>query len=118
MQYAVEAVAPVFGRDADAYATALANIQEVLGAHYDGVVTLAKVRELGLRGSDGAETSLEWAAVDAEARFAALLPRVLKSKRRRWLRVGTAVIMGRLPNETRNLHTNHAEEFPRPQPIR
>ena len=48
-RYAAEAVAPVFGKRARAFALAAAGLQDVLGAHQDAVVAGAWLREAGAR---------------------------------------------------------------------
>jgi CHAD domain-containing protein len=57
-RYAAEAVAPVLGRKALAFARAAAGLQEVLGEHQDAVVTRALLRERGT----GAQPDVAFAA--------------------------------------------------------
>ena len=45
-RYAAEAVAPVFGKDARAFATAMEGLQETLGEHLDSLNTRARLRSL------------------------------------------------------------------------
>jgi CHAD domain-containing protein len=47
-RYAGETVAPVFGKDATAYAQAMENVQEVLGEHQDSVLTRERLRDLAV----------------------------------------------------------------------
>jgi CHAD domain-containing protein len=47
VRYAAEAVAPVFGKRARAFALAAAGLQDVLGEHQDAVVAAALLRENG-----------------------------------------------------------------------
>jgi CHAD domain-containing protein len=45
-RYAGESVSVVFGKDADAFAAAMENVQEALGEHQDSVLTRERLREL------------------------------------------------------------------------
>jgi CHAD domain-containing protein len=70
-RYAAEAAAPVVGRDAAAFAKAVAGLQEVLGEHQDAVVAGAWLRDAGARaGSRGAFVAGTLAGVE-RARAAA-----------------------------------------------
>jgi CHAD domain-containing protein len=68
VRYAAEAVAPVFGKKADAFAEAAAELQDVLGEHQDAVVAGAWLREAA---SDGADAFVAGQLVAMEARAAA-----------------------------------------------
>ncbi|WP_369056485.1 CYTH and CHAD domain-containing protein [Kineococcus terrestris] len=46
VRYAAEAVAVVFGKDATRFASAVTDVQEVLGEHQDSVVTRQRLRDL------------------------------------------------------------------------
>jgi uncharacterized Ntn-hydrolase superfamily protein/CHAD domain-containing protein len=50
-RYAGEAVAPVFGRNATAFAAAMENVQEALGEHQDSVLTRDRLHTLGVHAS-------------------------------------------------------------------
>ena len=50
-RYAGEAVAPVFGKDATAFAAALEGVQEALGEHQDSIVTRERLHELAVHAS-------------------------------------------------------------------
>lgn len=69
MRYAAEAVAPVFGKRARAFAGAAAELQDVLGEHQDAVVAGAWLRETGT----GAQAFVagELAALEVQAARAA-----------------------------------------------
>jgi CHAD domain-containing protein len=45
-RYAAEAMTPVFGKPARAFARAAANLQDVLGEHHDAVATGTRLREM------------------------------------------------------------------------
>jgi CHAD domain-containing protein len=45
-RYAAESVSGVFGKDADAFATAMEDVQEALGEHQDSVLTRERLRDL------------------------------------------------------------------------
>ena len=66
MRYASEAVAPVFGKRARAFAEAAAAVQDVLGEHQDAVVAGAWLREAAVSGSD-AFVAGELATIEAQA---------------------------------------------------
>lgn len=65
MRYAAEAVAPLFGKRARAFALAAAGLQDVLGEHQDAVVAGAWLREAGV-GAD-AFVAGQLAALEAQA---------------------------------------------------
>jgi CHAD domain-containing protein len=70
-RYAAEAAAPVVGREAAAFAKAVAGLQEVLGEHQDAVVAGTWLRDAGARaGSRGAFVAGTLAGVE-RARAAA-----------------------------------------------
>jgi CHAD domain-containing protein len=48
-RYAGESLTNVYGADAKAYASAMENVQEVLGEHQDAVVTRESLRDMGVR---------------------------------------------------------------------
>jgi len=66
VRYAAEAVAPVFGKRARAFAQAAADLQEILGEHQDAVVAGAWLREAAAAGAD-AFVAGELAAIEARA---------------------------------------------------
>jgi CHAD domain-containing protein len=74
-RYASEAVAPVFGKRARAFAEAAAALQEVLGDHHDAVVAGAWLRETA-----AAEPDLAFAAGQLDA----LEALAAQDARRRW----------------------------------
>ena len=45
-RYAAESVSRIFGKDADAFATAMEDVQEALGEHQDSVLTRERLRDL------------------------------------------------------------------------
>jgi CHAD domain-containing protein len=45
-RYAAESVAPVFGKDADRFAAAMEDVQEVLGEHQDSILTRDRLHDL------------------------------------------------------------------------
>jgi CHAD domain-containing protein len=65
-RYAAEAVSPVFGKRAEAFAQAAARLQDVLGDHQDSVVARAWLREAAEGGAD-AFVAGELAAIEAQA---------------------------------------------------
>jgi CHAD domain-containing protein len=65
-RYAAEAVSPVFGKRAEAFAKAAAELQDVLGDHQDSVVARAWLREAAEGGAD-AFVAGELAATEAQA---------------------------------------------------
>jgi len=73
-RYAAEAVAPVAGRSARAFASAAADLQSVLGTHNDGVVAVRWLREWSAGNSEaaafgaGAIAGLERADANASRR--------------------------------------------------
>lgn len=50
-RYAAESVAPVFGKDATAFATAIEAVQEALGEYQDSVLTRERLRDLAVHAS-------------------------------------------------------------------
>lgn len=92
-RYVAEAVAPVYGRDARRWAAAVADLQEVLGTHQDGVVTREALRELALQAHRSGENgftygrlhALEQAAADAAAvTWPAALAALRNKQLRKW----------------------------------
>jgi CHAD domain-containing protein len=65
VRYAAEAVAPVFGKKAGVFASAAADLQDVLGEHQDAVVAGAWLRHAGT--GEQAFVAGELAALEAEA---------------------------------------------------
>jgi CHAD domain-containing protein len=65
-RYAAETVAPVFGKQARAFARAMKDLQDVLGEHQDAVVAGAWLREAARSGGD-AFVAGELASVEAQA---------------------------------------------------
>jgi CHAD domain-containing protein len=66
VRYAAEAVSPVFGKRARAFAEAAVELQDVLGEHQDAVVAGAWLREAARSGSD-AFVAGELAAAESQA---------------------------------------------------
>lgn len=66
MRYAAEAVAPVFGKRARAFAEAAIAVQDVLGEHQDAVVAGSWLREAAASGAD-AFVAGELAAIESQA---------------------------------------------------
>lgn len=66
-RYAAEAVAPVFGKRARAFAKAAAELQEVLGEHQDAVVAQAWLREAVVGEAAGGETRKAFVAGELAA---------------------------------------------------
>ena len=65
VRYAAEAVAPVFGKRARAFAAAAVELQDVLGEHQDAVVAGAWLREIGI--GERAFVAGELAALESQA---------------------------------------------------
>jgi len=89
MRYAVEAVAPVFGKRAAAFANAAADLQDVLGEHQDSVVARAWLREAASAGADpfaaGQLVALEaQAAGEARERWPAAWKALSRKRLRFW----------------------------------
>ena len=86
-RYAAEAVSPVFGKRAEAFAEAAAGLQDVLGEHQDSVVARAWLREAAASGGD-AFVAGELAAIEAQAAAAARAawPKAWKTLSRKRLR--------------------------------
>ena len=89
-RYAAEAVAPVFGKRAEAFADAAADLQDVLGDHQDSVVARAWLREAAQDGAD-AFVAGELAAIEAQAaaEARAAWPKAWKALSRKRLRFWT-----------------------------
>jgi CHAD domain-containing protein len=66
VRYAAEAVSPVYGKRARAFAEAAVDLQDVLGEHQDAVVAGAWLREAARSGGD-AFVAGELASVEAQA---------------------------------------------------
>ncbi len=89
IRYAAEAVAPVFGKRADAFARAAADLQEVLGQHQDSVVAAAWLREVASGDGDafvaGQLVAMEaQAAAEARARWPAAWKALSRKRLRFW----------------------------------
>jgi CHAD domain-containing protein len=86
-RYAAEAVSPVFGKRAEAFAQAAARLQDVLGDHQDSVVARAWLREAAEDGAD-AFVAGELAATEAQAaaEARAAWPKAWKALSRKRLR--------------------------------
>jgi CHAD domain-containing protein len=93
-RYAVEALAPVFGRDAAAFAKKLSQVTEVLGEHQDAAIAKERVHELGTTADTdpqaafvmGVLRGVEQDCADAQRDvFVELWPEVRKPRWRRWL---------------------------------
>jgi CHAD domain-containing protein len=91
-RYAGEAVAPVLGDEADAFAKQMERVTEVLGEHQDAADAGAAIQELAANADPPASFTLG-ALYGAERhrvaatrrRFAKLWPKVSRRKWRRWL---------------------------------
>lgn len=95
-RYAAESVVPVFGGDAKRLATAMEDLQEVLGEHQDGVVTREVLRQLGAGATRSGENgftfgrlhALEQARAEAaDVRWPRVRKRISRPRLRRWLEV-------------------------------
>jgi CHAD domain-containing protein len=94
-RYLAEALAPVFGKQADRFASEMERVQEVLGEHQDAVVAgelLQRVAQAPRVGRAAFTLGVLYAqqqreAADARARFLALWPGVAKSRHRRWVKI-------------------------------
>ena len=86
-RYAAEAVSPVFGRRAEAFAEAAADLQDALGEHQDSVVARAWLRDAAASGAD-AFVAGELSAIEAQAAAAvrATWPKAWKALSRKRLR--------------------------------
>ncbi|WP_198663282.1 CYTH and CHAD domain-containing protein [Jiangella endophytica] len=93
-RYAAEAVAPVLGGDAKAFAKQIEKITEILGEHQDAAMAAAKARELA--NSDHASADVAFAlgvlasneralVHAARAAFADAWPNVRRTKWRKWM---------------------------------
>ncbi|MGZ8585913.1 MAG: CHAD domain-containing protein, partial [Actinomycetota bacterium] len=67
VRYAAEAVAPVFGKRAKAFAQEAAGLQDVLGEHQDAVVATAWLREAAKASASQAFVAGQLVAMEAEA---------------------------------------------------
>jgi CHAD domain-containing protein len=94
-RYLAEALAPVFGKPADLFASEVERVQEVLGEHQDAVVAgelLLRVAQAPRVGRAAFTLGVLHAqqqreAADARARFLALWPGVAKPRHRRWVKI-------------------------------
>ena len=93
-RYAGESLESTFGRDAERYAVAMEDLQEVLGEHQDAVVTRDVLRDMGVRAHLAGENAftygflagLEQARGDqAREAYADVLSDTSRHKVRRWL---------------------------------
>jgi CHAD domain-containing protein len=86
-RYAAEAVSPVFGKRAEAFAEAAAALQDVLGEHQDSVVARSWLRQAAASGGD-AFVAGELSAIEAQAAAAARAawPKAWKTLSRKRLR--------------------------------
>ncbi|SDU11516.1 CYTH and CHAD domain-containing protein [Jiangella alkaliphila] len=93
-RYAAEAVAPVLGGDAKAFAKQVEKVTEILGEHQDAAMAAAKARELA--NAEPASTDVAFAlgvlasnerayVHAARAAFADTWPHVRRAKWRRWM---------------------------------
>jgi CHAD domain-containing protein len=94
-RYAGESVAPALGAPAARFASAMEDVQEVLGEHQDGVVTRRLLLGLAATAQDAGESTFTYGRLHAreEARaqdglraFDDLWPSASRAKLRRWLR--------------------------------
>lgn len=96
LRYAAEAVTPVYGSDAAAFARLAENLQELLGTHQDATVARSLLRDWGLRAQAAGEPTAftlglllgleECRARTAERDFFDLWPEASAGRHRRWLR--------------------------------
>jgi CHAD domain-containing protein len=86
-RYAAEAVSPVFGKRAEAFADAAADLQDALGEHQDSVVARAWLRDAVASGAD-AFVAGELSAIEAHdaAAIRATWPKAWKALSRKRLR--------------------------------
>jgi CHAD domain-containing protein len=86
-RYAAEAVSPVFGKRAEAFAEAAADLQDELGEHQDSVVARAWLRDAAASGGD-AFVAGELSAIEAHdaAAIRATWPKAWKALSRKRLR--------------------------------
>jgi CHAD domain-containing protein len=89
MRYAAEAVVPVFGKRAAAFAKAAADLQDVLGEHQDSAVARAWLREAASSGADrfaaGQLVALEaQGAAEARERWPAAWKALSRKRLRFW----------------------------------
>jgi CHAD domain-containing protein len=93
-RYAGESLTSVYGGDAKAYASAMEQVQEVLGEHQDAVVTRGALRDMGVRahlaGENGFTYGLLAGLEEARARsareaYASAWAKARKKKLRRWM---------------------------------
>lgn len=96
-RYAVEAMVPVFGDPAKAFAKQLEQVTEQLGEHQDAVIAADTARRMagrrGVGGRTGFGLGLLYAAerdkvTAARAAFGRLWPEVSRRRHRRWLETG------------------------------
>jgi CHAD domain-containing protein len=92
-RYAAEAVAPVFGKDATAFATAMEAVQEALGEHQDSVLTRKRLRDLAVHASSTEQAFLygrlhaqeEVRSGQSHEHFTAAWKAAGRKSRHRWL---------------------------------
>ncbi|PZF83085.1 CHAD domain containing protein [Jiangella anatolica] len=93
-RYAAEAVAPVLGGDAKAFAKQVEKITEILGEHQDAATAAAKARELANSEHASADVAFALGVLAsnerghvhaARAAFADTWPQVRRAKWRRWM---------------------------------
>jgi CHAD domain-containing protein len=95
LRYAGEAVAPVFGPPAEAFATINQKVQDLLGEHQDAVITRDLLRQWGSRAAQGGEPTAFTLGVllgleDCRARtairdFVEYWPEASAKRHRHWL---------------------------------
>jgi CHAD domain-containing protein len=94
-RYAAEAVAPVYGKQAERYAKKMKKVQSTLGDHQDAVIARNTLRELGVRAHLEGENAFTYgllhehnstAVRDSERRGRQAWKRASKPKYRRWLK--------------------------------
>lgn len=94
-RYATDALAPVFGKDAQRFAKNLEQVTDLLGRHQDAAIAAQAARELALR--DGVSGPAAFAlgmlhtmqreeVADVRRSFLKLWPDVSKPRLRRWIR--------------------------------
>jgi CHAD domain-containing protein len=94
-RYAAEALAPVYGTDAERFAAAAERVQEVLGDHHDAVTLLPRIRQLGVQAHLDGENAFSYGRLhglqqtriaELEAAYQEAWAAASRKKLRRWLR--------------------------------
>ena len=94
-RYAAEAVAPVFGKQAEQYGRKMKKIQSSLGDHQDAVIARNTLREIGVRAHLEGENAFTFGLLhehnstairDSEHRAARDWQRASEPRYRKWLK--------------------------------